>query len=241
MYHLLVILTLIVMAPSVAFSDSFLLAAGAGYKRPMTEIVKLYEEQKSIKIDQIYGNMGQVMMQAKAVPRVALIVGDRHFLEKESGIEFARFQTLGEGILAIAYSKKTSLTKPEDLTKPDVTKVALPDEKKAIYGKAGKEFLVNSGLYPKVENRLIFVATVPQVSAYLIAGEVEAGLLNLTDVLFIQDKLGGYLIPDKSLYSPIKIVAGVMKGFDQDKQVNDFMRFLDTNPQVKEILKKYGL
>ena len=107
MYNLLVILMLIVMAPSMAFSDSFLLAAGAGYKRPMTDIVKLYEEQKGVKIDQIYGNMGQVMMQAKAVPRVALVVGDRHFLEKESGIEFARFHTLGEGILAIAYSKKS--------------------------------------------------------------------------------------------------------------------------------------
>ena len=241
MYHLLIVAVLIMFAHSAAIADSFLLAAGAGYKRPVAEIIKLYEQKRGSKIEQIYGNMGQIIMQAQAVPGMALIVGDEEFLKKASGIEFSDFQPLGEGILAIAYTKKVSLSGPEDIAKPDVMKIALPDEKNAIYGKAGKEFLVNSKLFDKVESRLITVSTVPQVSAYLVAGEVEAGILNLTDALFIKDKLGGYLTPDKSLYSPIRIVIGIVKGYDQKKQVVEFLNFLKASPEVTEILKKYGI
>lgn len=241
MYRLLIVSLFILLTSSAAIADSLLLASGAGYKRPMTEIVKLYEQQKGTKIDQIYGNMGQIIMQAQSVPGIALIAGDEDFLKKASGIEFSHFQPLGEGILAIAYTKKVSLSRPEDLAKSEVLKIALPDEKNAIYGKAGKEFLVNSKLLDKVESRLITVSTVPQVSAYLVAGEVDAGLINLTDALFMKDKLGGYLIPDKSLYSPISIVLGIVKGYSQNKQVVEFLDFLKTTPEVGEILKKYGL
>ena len=241
MYRFLIASLLIMLANSAAVADSLLMAAGAGYKRPMTEIVKLYEQKKGIKIDQIYGNMGQIIMQAKTVPGMALIAGDEDFLKKASGVEFSNFQPLGEGILAIAYTKRVSLSRTEDLAKPDVLKIALPDEKNAVYGKAGKEFLVNSKLFDKVESRLITVSTVPQVSAYLVAGEVEAGIVNLTDALFMKDKLGGYLTPDKSLYSPIRIVLGIVKGHDQNKQVVEFLDFLKGSPEVAEILRKYGL
>jgi molybdate transport system substrate-binding protein len=241
MIRLIVIPVVLFLCQSLAFAEPLILAAGAGYKRPLREIVQAYETSGGAKIDQIYGNMGQVMMQAKASGNVAFIVGEEAFLKTSSGVEFSSFHPVGEGVLVIAYGKKITLQKPEDLLKPEVAKVAIPDEKHAIYGKAGKEFLQNTKLLDKIEKKLLAVSTVPQVSAYLISGEVEAGFINLTDARYIKDKIGGYLTADKTLYSPIKLVLGVVKGFEEKAETKAFLDFVQTNAKVKEIINKAGM
>lgn len=241
MIRFLMIPVVLFLCQSLAFAETLIFAAGAGYKRPLSEVVQAYEAAGNPKIDQIYGNMGQVIMQAKGSGNVAFIVGEEAFLKKSAGVSFASFYPVGEGVLVIAYGKKVTLHAPDDLLKPEVTRVAIPDEKHAIYGKAGKEFLQHTKMLDKIEKKLLVVATVPQVSAYLISGEVEAGFINLTDALYIKDKIGGYLTLDKGMYAPIKLVVGVLKGFEDNPQVKNFVNFLGTNSQVKEILKKAGL
>jgi len=231
----------IFLCQSTALAETLTLAAGAGYKRPLSEIIQAYETSGGGKIDQIYGNMGQIMMQAEASGNIAFIVGEEAFLKTSSGLKFSSFQPIGEGVLVIAYGKKSNLQRPEDLLKPEIEKVAIPDEKHAIYGKAGKEFLRNTKLLDKIQNKLLVVSTVPQVSAYLISGDVEAGFINVTDALYIKDKIGGYLIPDRTTYTPIKLVLGVIKGYEENTEVKKFQGFLKGDPKVKEILKKAGL
>lgn len=223
-----------------AFAETLTLAAGAGYKRPISEIIQAYETSGGGKIDQIYGNMGQITMQARASGNIAFIVGEEAFL-KSSGVEFSAFHDIGAGVLVIAYGKKLKLQQPEDLLSQKVARVAMPNEKHAIYGKAAKEFLHKTGLRDKLEKKLLVVSTVPQVSAYLISGEVEAGFINLTDALYIKDKIGGYLAPDRATYNPIKLVLGVTRGYEEKTDSARFVKFVQTDPQVKQILQRAGL
>ncbi|MFH0823649.1 MAG: molybdate ABC transporter substrate-binding protein [Pseudomonadota bacterium] len=241
MIRFFIVTAMLFLYCSPTFAESPLLAAGAGYKRPLSEIVQAYEASGGAKIDQVYGNMGQVLMQAKASGNMALIVGEEAFLKASSDLEFSSFLPIGEGVLVIAYGKKIKLQQPEDLLKPEVAKVAIPDEKHAIYGKAGKEFLRNTELLDKLRQKLLVVSTVPQVTAYLISGEVEAGFINLTDALYVKDKIGGYLIPDPKTYSPIRLVLGVIKGHEENPDVKKFLGFLKADPKVAQILKKSGL
>ena len=56
----------------------------------------------------------------------------------------------------------------------------------------------------------MILATVPQVSAYLIAGTVDAGFINITDALGIQDKIvAGFDEIPPALYDPPLIVLAV--------------------------------
>lgn len=240
MIRLFVLSFVILVSQSLAFAETLTLAAGAGYKRPVAEIVQAYEASGGSKIDQIYGNMGQVTMQAKGSGSVAFVVGEQDFL-KSSGIPFASFHQLGQGVLVIAYGKKVALKQQDDLLSPQVTKIALPDEKRAIYGRAAREYLRKADLMDKLDKKLLVVSTVPQVSAYVISGEVEAGFINLTDALYIKDRIGGYLTPDKSMYTPINIVLGVLKGYEDKPDAKKFVDFVQTDPQVKAIIKKAGL
>jgi molybdate transport system substrate-binding protein len=240
MSRFLTIAVVLFLSQSLALAESLILAGGAGYKRPLTAVIQAYEAAGGSKIDQIYGNVAHIVMEEKASGKVAFMVADASFLNS-SGLQFASFHELGSGVMVIAYRKKVKILKPEDLLRPEITKVAIPDEKFAVYGKAGREFLRNTGLLDKVGKKLLVVATVPQVSSYLISGNVDAGFLNLTDALYIKDKIGGYVTLDRTSYNPVKIVVGVIKGYQNDPEAKKFLHFLKSAPEVKEILKKAGL
>ncbi len=240
MFRYCITLVVLFVCQSPAFAEALTLAAGAGYKRPLTQIIRAYESSGGEKIDQIYGNMGQIIMQTKGSGNVAFVVGEETFL-RSSSLKFASFHNLGEGVLVMAFGKNLKLERPEDLLSPQVAKVALPEEKRAIYGRAAKEFLRKVGLLDKLKDKLLEVSTLPQVSAYLISGEVEAGFINLTDALYIKDKIGGYLTPDKSMYRPIRLVLGVIRGYEEKAAAKSFVNFVKTSPKVKEIIKKAGM
>ncbi len=225
---------------SGALADSLIIAAGAGYKRMLEEVIRVYESKTGAKVDQVYGHMGQVIMQAKVSGVVSIIFGEHDFL-KASDIQFDSFHKVGNGTLVIAFGKSVKLNKPEDLTKSYISKIAIPDPKQAIYGKAAKDFLKQSGLAGKIEEKLLVVATVPQVSAYIISKDVEAGFINLTDAIYVKDRIGGYLALDKDKYEPINLVIGVIKGFANKPETSKFVDFLLKDPDARTIIDKSGL
>ena len=177
----------------LGIAETLLLAAGAGYKRPVAEIATEFERKTGIRVEQIYGHMAGVVEQARQSGQVAVIFGDLFYLEKVQTISFAGFLPLGEGRLVVGWPKGGELKSVADLTQPRFARIAIPDTKSAIFGIAANEFINRNGLAPQLQNRLQVVATVPQVSAYLISGDVDAGFFNLTEALANKDKIGGYL------------------------------------------------
>ena len=83
------------------------------------------------------------------------------------------------------------------------------------------------------------VATVPQVTTYIVTGEVDAGLANLTDVMGLGDKIGGHFKVDQNLYAPIIIGAGLLVG-GQSQEAAAFIAFLGS-AQGRELARKHGL
>jgi molybdate transport system substrate-binding protein len=220
-------------------AQALTIAAGAGYRRPVSELAERFQADTGVKVDLVFGNMGQVMSQIKAGAPIDLMLGDKAFLD-QSGLAIAGLAELGLGRLVLAHAKGVSLETPQDLLKPEVKRVAMPEQTKAVYGKAGQEFLARAGLAAGVREKLLLVATVPQVSAYLVSGEVDAGLLNLTDVLGIQDRIGGYMVIDPQLYEPIHIVAGLLADAPRAGEGRRFLDFL-ASPEARRIVAAHGL
>jgi len=224
---------------SVGAQESILVAGGAGYKRPIDELAQSFEAASKIKVERFYGHMGQVLNQARASGKVAIVFGEQDVLEKAEKISFSQYLPLGEGRLVLAWPKSRAFKNINDVAAENVTRIAVADTKQAIFGKAAIEYLHHSGLWPRVEKRLLEVATVPQVSAYLVSGEVDAGFINLTEALALQDKIGGYKEIPAGEYSPIHITAGVVAG-QESESVRSLIKYMQT-PAVGEILRRYGL
>lgn len=223
---------------SIGLADTLKIAVGAGYKKPVQEVIKLYEAKHET-VDAVYGNMAQIFAHAKQA-EIALVIADKKFLKKQQALTFEAYQTIGLGRAVIAYAKDVPFEKWEDLKDARIKSIAMPEVKKAIYGDAGMEFLEKSQLYDAIKSKLLIVATVPQVSAYVSTKEVDAGIMNLTAALDSKEKLGGYIEIPQTYYTPIEIVAGSLSSCKTDNQCQTFLQFL-TSPEAKAVFTKYGL
>lgn len=232
------LLTLALALPTPPAS-ALTLAAGAGYKRMVDDVAAAYAKATGNTVELIYGNMGQIMAQAKAGGLIDLVAGDRRHLE-ESGLPFADYADIGQGRLVIAFAKAATLKTPEDVATQGIKKLAMPDPQKAIYGRACAEFLSNRNLMDAVKDKLLVVGTVPQVTAYLVSGEIDAGCVNVTDAMGAAKDLGGYLPVDASLYSPILITVGRLTDAPDQAGLTAFLNFLKT-PEAAAIVKRHGL
>lgn len=238
--HRLLVLIFALLLVHPALAETLLIGAGAGYKRPVSELSAAFEKKTGIRVEQIYGHMGGVISQAKQSGQVAVIFGDLSYLSKAEGIAFSKFLPLGDGRLVVAWPKGSDLKSPAALTEPRFARIAIPDTKSAIYGIAATEFIQRNNLAAALKDKLQVVATVPQVSAYLISGEVDAGFINLTEALGIKDKIGGYLELDQNYYNRIRIVGGVVEGFGEQPAVLQLQQFVETS-EARSILEKHGL
>lgn len=222
----------------LAQAEPLTVASAAGYKKLVTELATAFEAKTGDKVELIFGNMGQVVAQAKASGKVHMVIGEESFL-KQADLALASFTKLGQGTLVVAWPKGKSFSVLADLARPGVKRVAMPDPAKAIYGMAGKQALGHAGLTDALKDKLLVVATVPQVMTYVVTGEVDAGLANLTDTLGQAGQIGGYFVVDQALYAPISIGAGVLAG-QQTPEVAAFVAFLGS-AQGRELARKHGL
>ncbi|MHC1789432.1 molybdate ABC transporter substrate-binding protein [Solidesulfovibrio sp.] len=222
-----------------ALAESLTVAAGAGYKKPVTELAKAFETASGITTERMFGNMGQVTTQAKGSGAIDVLIGEKGFLEA-AGFSLDGAVVLGRGVLVVAWPKGRTLAAPADIAAPGVTRLAMPDPARAIYGKAAARYLERTGLEKAVAGKLLVVATVPQVTTYLQSGEVDAGFVNRTDVMDAGESIGGYIEIDQSLYDPIEIVAVAVAGAKNAAAAKAFATFL-AGPEARDIARRHGL
>lgn len=214
---------------------------GAGYVKMVQALVDAYQSQTQAKVGTAFGgNIGQMLAQVREGGKVNLVISDATSLQKFSN-ELKTGVKLGDTPLILAWHKGIVLTGPEDLDKSDVKRVAMPDPKAAVYGRAAKEYLASSGLDKKLGDRVNIASTVPQVMSYVVRGEMDAGFVNLVAARGNKDKIGGFTAV-KDGYKPVLMTAVPVKNLKaQDKaDVEAFMAFLASD-KATPILNKFGV
>jgi len=236
------LITLLFLCFSISNSlagEALTLASGAGYKKLVTELSKVFTDKTGIEVRQIFGNMGQVIAQAEQSGQVDCVIGDKRFLDGAT-LSFGEEYLIGQGRLVAAAPKGSAVTRLEAMANPEIKRIAMPDPKKAIYGRSAAEYLAKSGMKDKVEGKLLVVGTVPQVSAYVVSGEVDLGFINMTDALAIKDKVGRLIEVDQALYEPIRIVAKTLKSAPDAAAAGKFGEFLQSE-EAGKIVAKHGM
>lgn len=215
---------------------------GAGYVKMVQALVDAYQSQTQAKVGTAFGgNIGQMLAQVREGGKVNLVISDG--LQKFSN-ELKELKTgvkLGDTPLILAWRKGIVLTGPEDLDKSDVKRVAMPDPKAAVYGRAAKEYLASSGLDKKLGDRVNIASTVPQVMSYVVRGEMDAGFVNLVAARGNKDKIGGFTAVKDGYKTVLMTTVPVKDLKAQDKaDVEAFMVFLASD-KATPILNKFGV
>lgn len=226
------------LAANAWAADALLVAAGAGYRKPVMELLEDFSKSSGMRTEASFGNMRQVETQARQNPDIALMIGDRAFLEPMGLAE--RFQPLGTGRLVLVTARGQAIASLADLREPRFRRIALPDRAKAVYGNAAATCLARLGLAQPLAGRLVEVATVPQVSAYVATGEVDAGFLNRTEALALQGRAGAAIDAPQDCYDPIELSVGVLKGRAGGAAARAFLDYL-ASPAARQVLERHGM
>lgn len=226
------------LAANAWAADALLVAAGAGYRKPVMELLEDFSKSSGMRTEASFGNMRQVETQARQNPDIALMIGDRAFLEPMGLAE--RFQPLGTGRLVLVTARGQAIASLADLREPRFRRIALPDRAKAVYGNAAATCLARLGLAQPLAGRLLEVATVPQVSAYVATGEVDAGFVNRTEALALQGRAGAAIDAPQDCYDPIELSVGVLKGRAGGAAARAFLDYL-ASPAARQVLERHGM
>ena len=231
---------LLVLAATAAFASGVTITTGAGYKKMVEELSAAFKAQGG-DIEEMYGgHIGQMLVQIQQGSGVNVVVSDKGTLDSATAnVEFDLFEPLGGTPLVLAWRKGVTIERPEDLEKPEIKSVCYPDGKSAIYGRAAVKFLQTSGIGARIADKISEISSVPQVFAYLVSGEMDAGFVNRVMIVNGGDKIGGSMEITEG-YDPLDMVAAVVKGSASDPNVGKFLAFLRSD-EGREILRKNGI
>lgn len=215
---------------------------GGGYIKMVEALTTQYEKDTGAKVEKAFGgNIGQMLAQVESGSPVTVVISDATSLKKfTKALNADASVRLGDTPLILVWRKGLTLASPEDLTGDAVKRVAMPDPKAAVYGRAAKEYLDGSGLAEKIAGKLNVVSMVPQVMSYVSRAEMDAGFVNLLAARQGKDKIGGF-VAVKEGYEPIRMTAQPVKGAaGEADDVKAFLTWLES-PKADAVLEKFGV
>jgi molybdate transport system substrate-binding protein len=154
-------------------------------------------------------------------------------LAKSGQVDKSTVIIYATGRLAL-WSRDGSVKSLDDLKKPEVKHLAIPNPEHAPYGVAARQALENRKLWKEIEPKIVYGENVRQALQFAESGNADAVITSWTLL-----KGRGILLPD-SWHQPIRQAGAVVKSSAQPALARDFLKFL-TGPEGKKILDSAGL
>lgn len=123
----------------------------------------------------------------------------------------------------------------QDLTKPEIRYIAIPNPKLAPYGVAARQALEHEGLWQKIEPKIVYAENARQALQMTVSGNADAVLTSWT---MLMDHPAVEIPPE--WHQPIRQAGGIVTSTSHLEQARQFMTFLMT-AEGQRILAKHGL
>ena len=230
---------------TAAHSEKITVAAAADLKFAMDEIVATFKKANPAdEVDVIYGSSGKFHTQIQqGAPYDLYFSADIAFPRELVKGDFAASEVkpyaFGRIVLWSASLDASQMTLAS-LTDPKVTRIAIANPKHAPYGKRAEEALRASGLWEKVEPKLVYGENIAHTAQFVQTGNAQVGIIALA--LAVNPELakhGGYwLIPDK-LHEPLEqgfIITKRAEGNAAAKRFADNMG----SKAARTVMTRYG-
>lgn len=228
-------------------SESISVAAASDLQYAFTELGERFENDTGTHVIFKYGSSGLLASEIEGgAPFDVYGSANKAFtldlVDKDRLIEDStRLYSNGRIVLA---TRRNSTFKPvilEDLRDKRIVKIAIANPSHAPYGIAGREALVNSGVWEDVKGKLIYGKNVRDTLELVEMGEADAGIVALSLVVNGADHgvHVDYYPIDMELYNPLEQTMGVVQGTLKEKSARAFIGYV-TSPEGQEILERYG-
>jgi molybdate transport system substrate-binding protein len=134
------------------------------------------------------------------------------------------------------------ITSVQDLTQPEVQRIAIANPDHAPYGMAARQALQTAGIWEAVQPKLVFGENIRQTLQYAETGNVDVAMvaLSLSVPAAAQGgPEGRWTLVPQELYPPMDQVLAVVKGTANEAAARAFAGFV-SGAQGRTIMRKYG-
>ncbi len=240
---LLAAFCLALAAPAAA--EKITIAAASDLKFAMDEIVADFRKaNRADTVEVIYGSSGKFHTQIQqGAPYDLYFSADIGYPRELATGGFAASEVkryaFGRIVLWSATMDASKMTLAS-LADPKITRIAIANPRHAPYGKRAQEALRASGLWDKVEPRLVYGESISHAAQFVQTGAAQVGIIALSLALNagLAGKGGYWLIPDK-LHEPLEQGYIITKRAAANPLAKKFDAYMGS-AQTRATMVKYG-
>lgn len=177
---------LFLSAPALA--EEIVVSAAASLANAMTMVKQKFEARHpGILVVTNFGSAGALIRQMETgAPVDVFASADQKFMNEATAkglVDPATRRNFARNVMVlIAPADGTAhLASLKDLAAPGVRRIALGNTNTTVLGRDARALLLSAGLWPAVEQKIIYAETVRQVLDYAVRGEVDAAVVFATD------------------------------------------------------------
>ena len=234
-----------VLVCSSAHAGKVTIAAAADLKFAMEDIVVAFKKSNpGEEVVVTYGSSGNFTAQIQqGAPYDIFFSADIGFAREifTKGLaasEVTRY-AIGRIVLWSASQDATKLTL-ESLADSKIARIAIANPKHAPYGKCAEEALRASGLWDKIEPKLVYGDNIAQTAQFVQTGNAQVGIIALS--LAISPGLanmGGYWLVPEKLHAPLEQGFVITKRAASNGLAKKFADYMGSEP-TRAVMMKYG-
>lgn len=218
------------------------IAAAADLTVAFKEIGQNFEKATDNKVEFSFGSTGVLSQQIEnGAPFDVLAAANVKFvddLDAKGKIVSDTKQQYGRGRIGLTTlkGKPYNVKDLNNLTAPELKKIAIANPEHAPYGLAAKQALEKAGLWDKIKDKLVYGNNIQDTLNLVQTGNAEVGIIALS--LASRDDIDFTLI-DGNLHKPLDQALAVVKGTPNEAVARQFIQYVN-GPEGRVIMKKYG-
>lgn len=235
---------LLLLSPSV-HAETVTVAAAADLRFAMDEIVAAFRKTSPADVvNVVYGSSGKFHTQIRqGAPYDLYFSADIAFPRElaRSGLAASEVKpyAFGRIVLWSATMDATRMTLAS-LADPAIARVAIANPRHAPYGRRAEEALRASGLWERIEPKLVYGENIAHAAQFVETGNAQVGIIALS--LAINPGLagkGGYsLIPDR-LHEPLEQGFVITRRAGNSALARRFADYMSSQP-ARAVMTRYG-
>jgi molybdate transport system substrate-binding protein len=228
--------------PKPAAERKVRVAAAADLQKAFTDIAAAFKTKTGITVEVQFGASGLLAKQIEqGAPFAMFAAANRSFVDqviKAGTCDAATAKSYARGQVVIWSSSKIEAPKSiTDLADPRFKKIAIANPATAPYGKAAKEALENSGVWPQIQDRIVLGENVQATLVYAQKNDADVALV--AHSLAVAAEGGTTVDVDPALYTPLDqalVICGTGEEAELAKQYAEFVLGQDG----RGVMTRYG-